>query len=388
MKSATRLVHAGRQPAAHYGMVNTPVYHASTVLFDSLADFDASSAAPLSGVHYGRLGTPTQFAFEQAIAETEGAYATVSTCSGLAAIATAVLSVAEAGAHLLVADNVYGPTRQLLDGLLARLGVVTEYVDPLIAPDALAERIGENTRALFVEAPGSLTFEISDIPALAGVAHQHGLTVIADNTWGTPLYLDSLALGVDLSVHAATKYIVGHSDAMLGTISAVDEAHYQRLRRTSIALGYCAAPDDVYLGARGLRTLGQRLPVHEANGLALANWLADQPGVARVIHPARADHPQHAIWQRDFAGACGLFAIELEPMSRERLAKLIDGLQYYGLGASWGGYESLVLPVDPSATRSAVPWSGNGPLLRIHAGLEDIDDLIDDMEAGLARARA
>ncbi|HET7313080.1 cystathionine beta-lyase [Salinisphaera sp.] len=388
MKQATRLVHAGRKPADHYGMVNTPVYHASTVLFDSLADFDASQADPFSGVHYGRLGTPTQFAFESAVAEVEGAHGAVSTCSGLAAIATALLAVAGAGDHLLVADNVYGPTRKFCDGLLARLGVETEYVDPLISADELDRRFRDNTRALFLEAPGSLTFEISDVPALAAVARERDVSVIADNTWGTPIYFDAFAHGIDLSVHAATKYIVGHSDAMLGVVNCREAAHYRAVRHTSIALGYCAGPDDVYLGARGLRTLGQRLPVHEANGLALANWLAEQPGVTRVLHPARADHPQHHLWRRDFTGACGLFAVELAPGERRQLAALIDGLAFYGLGASWGGYESLVLPVDPAGSRSATRWQADGPLLRIHAGLEDIADLIDDMAAGLARYSA
>lgn len=387
MKQATRLVHAGRRPADHYGMVNTPVYHASTVLFDSLAAFDASQADPFSGVHYGRLGTPTQFTFEAAVAELEGAHGAVSTCSGLAAIATALLSLVESGDHLLVADNVYGPTRKFCDGLLARLGVETEYVDPLISAPDLAACFRDNTRALFLEAPGSLTFEISDVPALAGVAHERGASVIADNTWGTPIYFDAFRHGIDLSVHAATKYIVGHSDAMLGIVNCRDPAHYRAVRHTSIALGYCAGPDDVYLGARGLRTLGQRLPVHEANGLALANWLAEQPMVARVLHPARTDHPQHHLWQRDFTGACGLFAIELMPGERRQLAALIDGLAYYGLGASWGGYESLVLPVEPAKSRTATHWQTDGPLLRIHAGLEDINDLIDDMAAGLARYR-
>ncbi|WP_423823759.1 cystathionine beta-lyase [Salinisphaera sp. SPP-AMP-43] len=385
MKNATRLVHAGRRPADHHGMVNTPVYHASTVLFDSLAAFDASNADPFAGVHYGRLGTPTQFAFEQAVADLENAHGAVSTCSGLAAIATALLSVVEAGSHVLVADNVYGPTRKFCDGLLARMGVTTEYFDPLIDAETLAGRYRETTSALFLEAPGSLTFEISDVPGLAATARERGVTVIADNTWATPVYFDAFAHGIDLSVHAATKYIVGHSDAMLGVISCRDEAHFKAVRHTSIALGYCAGPDDVYLGARGLRTLGQRLPVHEANGLALANWLAEQPAVTRVIHPARADHPQHELWKRDFSGASGLFAIELVPAKRERLAALIDGLAYYGLGASWGGYESLVLPVDPGSSRSATHWDAQGPLLRIHAGLEAIDDLIDDMAAGLAR---
>lgn len=385
MKQATRLVHAGRTPADHYGMVNTPVYHASTVLFDSLADFDASQTNPFSGVHYGRLGTPTHFAFESAVAALEAAYGAVSTCSGLAAIATALLAVVEAGDHILVADNVYGPTRKFCDGLLARLGVETEYVDPLITAGELAGRFRDNTRALFLEAPGSLTFEISDVPALAGVARERGASVIADNTWATPVYFDAFGHGIDLSVHAATKYMVGHSDAMLGVVNCRDEGHYQAVRKASIALGYCAGPDDVYLGARGLRTLGQRLPVHEANGLALANWLAEQPAVARVLHPARADHPQHHLWQRDFTGACGLFAVELAAGERHQLAALIDGLAYYGLGASWGGYESLVLPVEPGGSRTATRWQAEGPLLRIHAGLEDIADLIDDMADGLAR---
>ena len=388
MKQATRLVHAGRRPADHYGMVNTPVYHASTVLFDSLEAFDASNADPFSGVHYGRLGTPTQFAFESALAELEGAHGAVSTCSGLAAIATALLAVVQAGDHVLVADNVYGPTRKLCDGLLARLGVEAEYFDPLIAADDLAALFRDHTRALFLEAPGSLTFEISDVPALARVAHERGATVIADNTWATPVYFDPFGHGIDLSVHAATKYIVGHSDAMLGVVNCRDAEHFRAVRHTSIALGYCAGPDDVYLGARGLRTLGQRLPVHEANGLALANWLAEQPAVTRVLHPARADHPQHHLWQRDFTGACGLFAIELVPGERRQLAALIDGLAYYGLGASWGGYESLVLPVEPAGSRTATRWQAGGPLLRIHAGLEDIADLIDDMAAGLARYTA
>lgn len=384
MKQATRLAHAGRRPADHYGMVNTPVYHASTVLFDSLAAFDAAPAEPPS-VRYGRFGTPTQFTFETAVAELEGAHGAVSTCSGLAAIAAALLAVVRAGDHLLVADNVYGPTRKLCDSLLTRFGVTTEYFDPLIPADGLAGLIRDNTRALFVEVPGSLTFEISDVPALAEVAHEHGMTVLADNTWGTPLYFDAFARGIDVSIHAATKYIVGHSDAMLGVVNCRDAGHYKQVRDTAIELGYCAGPDDVYLGTRGLRTLGQRLPVHEANGLALANWLAEQPTVKRVLHPARADHPQHALWQRDFTGACGLFAIELMPGDRKQLARLIDGLEFYGLGASWGGYESLALPVDPTAIRTATHWQAEGPILRIHAGLEDIDDLIDDMAAGLDR---
>lgn len=387
MKTATRLVHAGREPAAQQGMVNPPVYHASTVIFESLDALESAQKNPFKGVYYGRNGTPVQFAFEDAVAEMEGAFGAVTACSGLAAIAAALMSVVEAGCHLLVTDNVYGPTRGLCDGLLKRLGVTTTYFDPTLDANALVALIQPETRAVFVEAPGSLTFEISDVPALADVAHQHGLTVLADNTWATPLYYNALDHGADISIHAATKYLVGHADAMLGVINC-RESHYMAVRKSAAGLGYCAGPDDIYLGLRGLRTLGQRLPVHHANSLALANWAAEQPGVARVIHPARTDHAQHALWQRDFTGASGLFAIVLDAFPRERLAAMVDDLALYGMGFSWGGYESLILPVDPNRSRTATHWPDEGQTLRIHAGLEDIDDLIADLDAGLQRLRA
>jgi len=387
MKTATRLVHAGREPAAQQGMVNPPVYHASTVIFESLDALEQAQQNPFKGVYYGRNGTPVQFAFEDAVAEMEGAFGAVTTCSGLAAITAAIMSVVEAGAHLLVTDNIYGPTRGLCEGLLKRLGVHTTYFDPTIDAQSFEALIQPETRAVFVEAPGSLTFEISDVPALAEVAHRHDLAVLADNTWATPLYYNALAHGADISIHAATKYLVGHADAMLGVINC-NEAHYMAVRKSAAALGYCAGPDDIYLGLRGLRTLGQRLPVHHANALALANWAAEQPGVARVIHPARADHAQHALWQRDFTGASGLFAIVLDAFPRERLAAMVDNLALYGMGFSWGGYESLILPVDPNRSRTATRWTDEGQTLRIHAGLEDIDDLIADLDAGLQRLRA
>jgi len=384
MKTATRLVHAGRDPAAQQGMVNPPVYHASTVLFESLDALEKSSKNPFEGIHYGRNGTPVQFAFEQAVAEMEGAFGAVTTCSGLAAITATLMSVAEQGAHFLVTDNVYGPTRKLCDGLLRRLGVTTEYFDSTLSAKQLEARITPETRVLFLEAPGSLTFEISDVPALAEVARRHGVTVMADNTWATPLYFNALAHGADISIHAATKYLVGHADAMLGVINC-NEAHYMAVRKSAAGMGYCAGPDDIYLGLRGLRTLGQRLPMHQSNALALANWLADQPAVARVIHPARADHPQHDLFERDFSGSSGLFAAVLKPVTRERLAAMLDNLELFGMGFSWGGYESLILAVNPERTRSATNWTAEGPTLRIHAGLEDIDDLIADLDAGLGR---
>lgn len=386
MKTATRLVHAGRDPAAQQGMVNPPVYHASTVLFESLDALEQAAQNPFEGVYYGRNGTPVQFAFEDAVAQMEGAHGAVTTCSGLAAITIALMSVAEQGAHLLVTDNVYGPTRKLCDGLLARMGVTTEYFDPTMSADELEARITPATRALFLEAPGSLTFEISDVPALAAAAHRHDVVVMADNTWATPLYFNALAHGVDISIHAATKYLVGHADAMLGVINC-NEAQYMAVRKSAAIMGYCAGPDDIYLGLRGLRTLGQRLPSHEANALALADWLAEQPGVARVIHPARSDHPQHDLFTRDFSGSSGLFAIVLDPIERERLAAMLDHLELFGMGFSWGGYESLILAVNPERMRSATQWNGEGPTLRIHAGLEDVEDLIADLDAGLRRLR-
>ena len=384
MKRATRLVHAGRDPAAQQGMVNPPVYHASTVIFESLDALEQASKNPFEGMYYGRNGTPVQFAFESAVAEMEGAFGAVTTCSGLAAITAALMSVAEQGAHFLVTDNVYGPTRKLCDGLLRRLGVTTEYFDPTLSAEALEERITPATRVLFLEAPGSLTFEISDVPALAEVAHRHDVPVMADNTWATPLYFNALEHGVDVSIHAATKYLVGHADAMLGVINC-NEAHYMAVRKSAAGMGYCAGPDDIYLGLRGLRTLGQRLPTHEATALALADWLAEQPEVARVLHPARADHPQHDLFVRDFTGSSGLFAVVLKPVGRDGLASMLDDLELFGMGFSWGGYESLVLAVDPSHSRTATRWGEHGPTLRIHAGLEDSQDLIDDLAAGLKR---
>src|SRR5699024_491274 len=320
---------------------------------------------------------------EQLMAELEGAHGAVSCCSGLAAISIALLSVVEAGAHLLVADNVYGPTRHLCDGLLARMGVQTTYFDPALGAD-VARLMRPETRAVYLEAPGSLTFEICDVPAIAAAAHEHDCCVLFDNTWATPLFFRAFDHGVDISIHAATKYVVGHTDAMLGVVSG-NERHAASVRRTASDLGYYAGPDDVYLGLRGLRTLAVRLQQHQHNALALADWLAGRPEVAAVLHPARIDHPQHELWQRDFAGASGLFAAVLQPVARERLAAMLDGLQYFGMGYSWGGYESLMLPVDPATTRSATQWAWPGPTLRIHAGLENVDDLIADLTAGFER---
>lgn len=386
MHDDTWLIHGGRDPRRQQGMVNPPVYHASTVLFETVAELEAAAAKPLEGVYYGRFGTPVHFDFEEVVARLEGGHAAVSACSGLAAISVALLSFAESGAHLLVADNVYGPTRKLCDGLLRRLGVTTTYFDPDVGAD-IAGLIRRETAAVFLEAPGSLTFEIPDVPAVAAAAHERDVPVLIDNTWATPLYYPAFEHGADISIQAATKYLVGHADAMLGVVTGSDRYH-ERLRWTAIQLGYCAGPDDVYLGLRGLRTLSVRLQRHAANAAALCDWLAGRPEVDRLLYPPRADDPYHELWRRDFSGASGLFGVVLKPCDKAALAAMLDGLELFGMGFSWGGYESLILPVDAAVHRSVTPWRGPGPLIRIHAGLEDVDDLIADLEPGFRRLAA
>lgn len=383
MHDDTWLVHGGRDPRRQRGMVNPPVYHASTVLFETVAELEAAAANPLEGVYYGRYGTPLHFDLEAAMARLEGGHGAVTTCSGLAAIATALMSVAENGAHLLVADNVYAPTRKLCDGLLKRLGIATTYFDPDVGA-GIAELIRADTAAVFLETPGSLTFEIPDVPAIAAAAHERDVPVMLDNTWATPLYFPAFERGADISIQAATKYVVGHADAMLGVVTC-NAAHYEKVRKTAVQLGYCAGPDDVYLGLRGLRTLRVRLERHAANAAALCDWLAGRPEVARLLYPPRTGDPYHELWRRDFTGASGLFGVVLQPCGKKALAAMLDGLELFGMGFSWGGYESLILPVDPAKYRSATEWPEPGPLLRIHAGLEDVGDLIVDLEAGFQR---
>ncbi|MEM8574017.1 MAG: cystathionine beta-lyase [Pseudomonadota bacterium] len=380
-KHATRLSHAGRDPRRYQGFVNTPIYRGSTVLyptFDSLLADDQEFS-------YGRLGTPTVRALEDTLAEMEGGHATLLTPSGLSAITTTILSFVAAGDHMLVSDSVYKPTRRFCETVLKRLGVTTTYYDPVIGGD-IADLVEERTKLVFTESPGSQTFEMQDIPAIAEVAHAAGAEVIMDNTWATPLYFKPFDHGVDVVVHAATKYIVGHADAMLGVIT-MNETAAAPVAKTHDILGLCPGPEDVYLALRGLRTLDVRLRRHQETGLALAEWLAQRPEVSRVIHPARPDHPGHALWQRDFTGASGLFGIVLNPASRQALSAMLDGLSLFGMGYSWGGYESLILPVDPKTYRSATVWEPEGPTLRIHAGLEDIEDLKADLEAGFQRLR-
>ncbi len=381
-KQDTRLAHGGRDPARHHGFANTPIYRGSTVLYPTLASLEAND----QDYSYGRLGTPTVQALESTLAELEGGHATLLTPSGLSAVSAALLAFVSAGDHILVSDSVYRPTRRFCDNVLKRLGVRTTYYDPLIG-DGIAKLLTDKTKVVFTESPGSQTFEVQDIPAIAEAAHARGAVVIMDNTWATPLYFKPFAHGVDVSIQAATKYIVGHADAMLGAITTTKETT-QAVSRVHDELGLCPGPEDVFLALRGLRSLSVRLERHQRSALELAEWLAARPEVVRVLHPALTDDPGHALWQRDFTGASGLFAIVLKPQSHAALAAMLDGMELFGMGYSWGGYESLILPFNPASYRSVTKWQAEGPALRLHAGLEDIDDLKADLEAGFARLAA
>jgi cystathionine beta-lyase len=384
----TLLVHAGSAPAEQKGAVNPPVYHASTVLFPTVAELEESVRRrnEPGHFHYGRFGTPTAHVLEQALAPLEGADHALVLPSGVAAIAATLLAHCGSGDHLLMVDSVYGPARSMCNTLLRRMGIETEFYDPRIGA-GIAARIRPNTKLVYLESPGSLTFEVQDLPAIAEAAHRAGAVVAVDNTWATPLFHNPLALGADLVIHAATKYIVGHSDAMLGAV-LMREERYMPVRLAATALGYSVGPDDCYLALRGLRSLSARLQRHQETGLVLARWFQERPEVERILHPALPDHPDHALWRRDFRGASGLFGVQLKPCPRPALEAMLNGLQLFGMGYSWGGFESLALPADPAQLRTAVRWpEGAGPLLRIHAGLEDPADLIADLEAGFARLR-
>jgi len=389
LKDDTRVVHSGSHPGEQHGAVNPPVYHASTILSATVAEWQEQGrqrARDVVGTYYGRIGTPTTHALEEALTELEGGHRTLLYPSGLAACTGALSSFLRAGDHALIADCVYGPTRHFAEAFLSRFGVQTEYFDPLIGA-GIAARMRPNTRVVYLESPGSHSFEVQDVPAIAAAAHAAGAVVLLDNTWATPLYFKAFQHGVDVSVQAATKYIVGHSDAMLGSVTA-SEAHWPALRDTYVQLGFSAAPDDVYLGLRGLRTLAIRLQRHWDTGVRLAQWIASQPEVERVLHPALPDDPGHALWRRDFRGASGLFGVRLKAAVPQRaLHALIDSLRLFGLGASWGGFESLVIPTDLRKVRTAVPWTHAGPAFRVHAGLEAAEDLIADLERGFGQLR-
>jgi cystathionine beta-lyase len=384
MHDATLVTVAGRDPERQHGVVNPAVYHASTILFPNVAAMEASR--PHQGVTYGRYGTPTTYALEEAVARLEGGHRTMAVGSGKTAITSTLLALLQSGDHVLVADIVYAPTRQFCTGTLPRFGIETTFYDPALGA-GIAELIRPATRIVFTESPGSLTFEMQDIPAIADAAHARDCLVVMDNTWASPLYCKPFDLGADISIQAATKYIGGHSDLMMGTITSTEAIH-DRLRRGVAELSTAAAPDDCYLALRGLRTLAARLERHQRSALVVAEWLRSRPEVAEVRYPALPEDPGHALWKRDFLGASGLFAFILKPRSKAAVAAMLDHLELFGMGWSWGGYESLLIPVHPETCRTAIPWRHEGVPMRIHVGLEDPSDLIADLEAGFARLRA
>lgn len=378
----TELVHAGRDPDAQHGIVNPPIYHASTVTFPTMAALETAASQPMQGVYYGRYGTPTTFAFEAAVAKLDGGYArAISTSSGLAAITTTLLSYLSAGDHLLMVDSVYEPTRKFCDQTLANLGIETSYFSPHAGAD-IAALIRPNTRLVFLESPGSLTFEVQDIPTVTTVAKAHNLIVAIDNTWATPLFFKPFAHGIDISIQAATKYIVGHADAMLGVITTAHQEHFTHIKKMAVKLGQCAGPEACWLGLRGLRTLAARLERHQRSALLVANWLQLQPQVEQVLYPALPSDPNHTLWQRDFSGASGLLGVILKP-GYNNLADMLDPMELFAMGFSWGGYESLILPAN--IQRSLQTWPADGRTLRLHIGLENPHDLIRDIAYGLQR---
>jgi cystathionine beta-lyase len=388
-KPATKVVTGGRRKALTGAVVNAPVWRASTHLYDNVAALEAGKKSNEDGrFFYGRRGSPTQWSLAEALTELEpGAEGTMLYPSGVAAISCALLSVLQPGDVLLVTDNAYDPSRSFADGFLKDWGVETRYFDPMIGA-GIAEHFCDRTRAILMEVPGSLTFEVCDVPAICAAAKVHKgkreIVTLLDNTWATPLFFTALEKGVDMTILAATKYIVGHSDVMIGSVTTTAR-YWQKLRRTAQDLGQYVSPDDAYLAARGLRTLSVRLKEHEASALKLARWLETREEVAAVLHPALEQCPGHEIWKRDFTGASGLFSFILKG-SKAKAAAFVDALELHGIGYSWGGFESLALPVHPEKHRTIVPWEREGGVIRLQVGLEDVGDLKADLERGFAAA--
>ncbi|MEO8506811.1 MAG: cystathionine beta-lyase [Betaproteobacteria bacterium] len=376
----------GRAPRQWRGAVNTPVFRASTILFPTVADLHAAATPGHAGLSYGLHGLPTVTDLQAAIAELEGGHAALAVPSGLTATTLPLLALTGPGDHVLVTDAVYGPTRRFCDLHLKRLGVEIDYYDPLVGA-GIAREFRANTKLVFVESPGSLTFEVQDVPAIAAVAHARGAVVVMDNTWATPLNFRAFDHGVDVSVHAATKYIGGHSDLLLGLIVG-NAATFPALHRLWTDMGVTASSDDCFLGLRGLRTLAARLDRQQASALKIAHWLRARPQVKEVLHPGLPGARGHELWKRDFRGATSLFGVVLQPVAAERIAAMLDGLALFSMGFSWGGFESLIIPTYPERTRTATTWNPGGPCLRLAVGLEDPDDLIEDLAQGFARLTA
>lgn len=386
MKKDTLLGRLGRDPHATHGTINMPVYRASTIVFPDLETYSTRPGDDYKTPRYGIHGTPTHWALEEAVAKMEGGYNAVAVCSGLAAIAAPLCAFAKAGSHVLVADSVYGPTRSFCERRLKSFGVEVEYYDPLIGA-GIKNLIKSNTCVIFCEAPGSLSFEMQDIPAIAREAHAHGIPVLADTTWGTPYFFRPFEHGIDVSIHAGTKYIVGHSDVMMGII-VTNEKYWLPVRRAVADYGYCSSADDCYLALRGFRTIGVRMKQQMTNALTVARWLEQRGEVKRVLYPALESDPGYAIWKRDFEGAASLFSFVLKPVSKPQVAAFVDALKLFGIGSSWGGYESLVTAPNIAPLRTATKWRDDGQVIRMHIGLEDPTDLIADIDQALAAMNA
>jgi len=385
LKPDTLLVHLERDLERSAGLVNPPVFRGSTVLFPDVKTYESRDPDNYKSMRYGVHGTPTTFALEDAVAQLEGGYAAVAVPSGLAAITLALCAFTKTGDHILMTDSTYGPCRNFCDKRLKRYGVEVEYYDPHIGA-GIEKLIRKNTTVVYCEAPGSLTFEMQDIPALAKAAHAHGIPLLADNTWGTPYFFRSFEHGVDVSIHAGTKYVGGHSDVLMGLI-VTNEKHWLPVRRTVADFGTCVSPDDCSLALRGLRTIGVRMNHQQQSALTVARWLEQRPEVLRVLYPALESDPGHALWKRDFRGAASLFGVVLKPVAWEKVGAMIDALKLFGIGSSWGGYESLAIRADVTKGRTATTWNPGGPLCRLHIGLEDTGDLVADLEQAFGRLR-
>ena len=379
-KPETLLLTLGRNPKRYDGAVNTPVIRASTILHSTIEDLKKSAIKSPGKTTYGRHGTATTFALAEMISEIEGANLSCLFSSGKTAILASLIAFLKTGDHMLMVDSAYGPSRSLAKSLLKQYGISTTFYDPLSNANDIALMIKPETKVIYTESPGSLTFELQDLPAISSVAHNAGLWVITDNTWASPLYCNPFKLGADVSIQAGTKYIVGHSDVMLGVASANKRAS-PVIQKAFEEIGACPSPDDCYLALRGMRTLSVRLARHEKTGLKLAKWFSERPEVSQVLHPGMPNFPGYKIWKRDFKGASGLFGVILHPHKELSISKMLESLSLFGIGYSWGGYESLAIPTWPHKIREVSVWDPNFPLLRIHAGLEDPDDLIFDLES-------
>ena len=382
-KPSTRAGHLGRAPEKFLGAVNTPVFRASTMLFPTVEKLEQAARGEYEGIGYGLHGLPTVTDLQDAVAAVEGAHAALAVPSGLTATTLPLLALLKTGDHALVTDAVYGPTRRFCNNHLPRLGIEVSYYDPL-AGSGIERDFRSNTRIVFTESPGSLTFSVQDIPAIAAVAHARGALVVTDNSWATPFGFRAFDHGVDVSVHAATKYIGGHSDVLSGLILAT-EATFPALHRLWTDIGVTASPDECFLALRGFRTLPLRLARHVESALQIARWLKGRPEIREVIYPAMPGSRGHELWKRDFIGASGLFSVVLQPVAKQRIDAMLDSMRLFGMGWSWGGFESLIIPIYPDRTQTATRWNPGGPCLRLAIGLEDADDLIADLEQGLSR---